>query len=149
MDRRNLANQFVDGYSRVLRPHLRIGRFRALERNPERLLEHIAHLATRAGLGWAVTGAPAAFGLQRFYRDDQVPVFMSELRPEAQRELRLVPDREGPVVLFRLFGTHCAWRELGDLWLAHPWLIYAELVHRGEPRALEAADQLREEYLQR
>jgi hypothetical protein len=147
MDRRKLADQFVDGYARILRSHLHIGRFRALERNPERLLEHIAHLARSAGLGWAVTGAPAAFALQRFYRDDQVPVFLTELRPEAQRELRLVPDREGPVMMFRAFGTHYAWREVGDLWVAHPWLIYAELVHRGEPRALDAAVQLREEYL--
>jgi hypothetical protein len=38
---------------------------------------------------------------------------------------------------------------VGDIWVAHPWLIYAELLHHGEPRALEAADQLREEYLQR
>lgn len=147
MDRRSLADQFVDGYSRLLRSHLHIGRFRALEREPERLLGLIARLARRDGLGWAVTGAPAAFALQRFYRDDQVPVFLQELRPEAQRELRLVPDREGPVLLFRGFGTHYAWREAGDLWVAHPWLIYAELVHRGEPRALEAAAQIREEYL--
>ncbi len=52
------------------------------------------------------------------------------------------------MVLLRAFGTRYAWRRLGDLWVAHPWLVYAELVHRGEPRALEAADLLREEYLE-
>ena len=147
MDRRKLADQFVDGYSRILRSHLQLGRFRALERQSGRLLKHLAQVAARADLGWAVTGAPAAFALQRFYRDDEVPMFLTDLRPDTQRELRLVPDREGPVLLFRAFGTHYAWRKVGDLWVAHPWLIYAELVHRDEPRAYEAADQLREEYL--
>jgi hypothetical protein len=65
------------------------------------------------------------------------------------RELRLVPDREGPIVLLRAFSRSCAWRQVGDIWVAHPWLVYAELLHHGEPRALEAADLLREEYLER
>jgi hypothetical protein len=147
LDRKTLADQFLEGYTRILRSHLLIGRFRALEREPERLLEQLGHLARRADLAWAATGAPAAYALQRFYRGDEVPVFITELPSNIQRELRLVPDREGPVVLLRAFGTHWRWRQLGDLWVAHPWLVYAELVQRGEPRALEAADQLREEYL--
>ncbi len=52
-------------------------------------------------------------------------------------------------MLLRAFSRYCAWRQVGDIWVAHPWLIYSELLYQGEPRALEAADQLREEYLQR
>ena len=144
-DRTRLAAQFVDGYTRLLRPHLMIGRFRAPEREPERLLEQIDCVVKRIEPVWAVTGGPAAYALQRFYRDDQVPLLIPRLTPEVQRELRLVPDREGPVVLLRAFGTRYGWRRLGALWVAHPWLVYAELVHRGEPRALEAAGLLREE----
>jgi hypothetical protein len=99
-------------------------------------------------LAWAVTGGQAAYALQHFYRDDRVPVFTTKLPSELQRELRLVPDRVGPVVLLRAFSNYCAWRQVGDVWVAHPWLVYAELLHQGEPRALEAADQLREEYLE-
>jgi hypothetical protein len=147
-NRKKLADQFVDGYTRVLRAHLLIGRFRAPERRPEQLLGTLAHAAKRADLAWAVTGATAAYALQRFYRDDQLCVFIAGFTPGFQRELRLVPDRDGPVVLLRAFGRHDGWRTIGDLTVAHPWLVYAELVHRGEPRALEAADHLREEYLQ-
>jgi hypothetical protein len=147
VDRPRLAEQFVDAYARLLRPHLMIGSFRAPEREPERLLEQIDRVVKGIEPVWAVTGGPAAYALQRFYRDDQVPLLIPRLTPEGQRELRLVPDREGPVVLLRAFGTRCAWRRLGDLGVAHPWLVYAELVHRGEPRALEAADLVREEYL--
>ena len=146
-DRARLAEQFVEGYARLLRPHLMIGRFRAPAREPERLLEQIARVVGPDEPTWAVTGGPAACAPQRFYHDAQVPLLIPQLTPEVQRELRLVPDRDGPVVLLRAFGTRYAWRRLGDLWIAHPWLVYAELVHLGEPRALEAADLVREEYL--
>jgi hypothetical protein len=148
-DRKRLADQFVEGYNRVLRSHLLIGRFRAPERSPELLLKNFGRFAKRIDLTWAISGGQGAYALQRFYRDDQTDVFTAALPSELQRELRLVPDREGPIVLLRAFSRYCAWRQVGDIWVAHPWLIYAELLHHGEPRALEAADQLRQEYLQR
>jgi len=147
-DRKRLADQFVDGYNGILRSHLVIGHFRAPERSPELLLKHFSRLAKRTDLVWAVTGGQAAYALQHFYRDDQIQVFSTTPSSELMRELRLVPDREGPIVLLRAFSKYCAWRQVGDVWVAHPWLIYAELLHQGEPRALEAADQLREEYLE-
>ncbi len=69
------------------------------------------------------------------------------LTAEMQRELRLAPDAPGPVILLRPFGKLFAWQQLGGLTLAYPWLIYAELLHSGEPRALQAADQIREKHL--
>ncbi len=146
-DRKHLADQFVDGYTRILRSHLVIGHFRAPERSPELLLKHFGRLAKRTDLVWAVTGGQAAYALQHFYRDDQIQVFSTTPSSELMRELRLVPDREGPIVLLRAFSKYCAWRQVGDVWVTNPWLIYAEFLHQGEPRALEAADQLREEYL--
>ncbi len=149
IDRKRLADQFLDGYHRILRSHLLVGRFRAPERSPKRLLARVGRLAQGTGVMWAVTGAQAAYALQHFYRQEQVEVFSAAPSSAWQRALRLVPDREGPIVLLRAFSRYCAWRQDGDIWLAHPWLIYAELLHQGEPRSLEAADQLREEYLDR
>lgn len=146
-DPTRLAEDFLTGYGQILRPHLLIGRFRAPERDPDRLLGQIATAAKRAGVPWAVTGGPAAFRLERFYRGDQVPVFLTHIGPELQRELRLVPDRDGPVVLLRAFGQLLGWRAVDDVMIAHPWLVYAELLQHREPRALEAAAEIREEYL--
>lgn len=148
VDRKRLVAQFVDGYARILRSHLLAGRFRSPAPRPGLLLERLGRLANRSDLTWAVTGAPAAYALQHFYRDDEIPVFTAALPSDVRRELRLVPDREGPVVLLRAFGDYCAWRQVDRVWVAHPWLVYAELVHRGEPRALEAAGQIREEFLE-
>jgi hypothetical protein len=148
IDQKKLADEFVEGYGRILRPHATIGRFRPAERGMDHLVQQFGIAATHYEMGWAMTGAPAAYALQRFYRGEQIPVLVSHVTPAFQRELNLAPDREGPVTLLRAFGRHYVWRTVGTLPVAHPWLIYAELIHQGDPRALEAADHLREEYLQ-
>jgi hypothetical protein len=51
------------------------------------------------------------------------------------------------VTLLRAFGTVLPWRREDGLPIAHPLLIYAELLHESEPRALEAAAQIQEKYL--
>jgi hypothetical protein len=96
---------------------------------------------------WAVTGAPAAYALDRFYRGDSVPLLVGGFTPALQRALRLVPDREGPIALIRPFGQRWGWKTIDDVPVAHPWLVYAELLHSGEPRALEAADHVRAKFL--
>jgi hypothetical protein len=39
------------------------------------------------------------------------------------------------------------WRVERGLPVAHPWLIYAELLHEGGARAIEAATEIREKFL--
>jgi hypothetical protein len=132
-DRKALEAEFLGGYERVLRPELLMGKFRALERVPE--------------VPWAVTGAPAAFRLQRFYRGDQIPVFLGTMPDRLARDLKLLPDKNGAVTLLRAFGTLFPWRVERALPVVHPWLIYAELLHEGGARAIEAATEIREKFL--
>lgn len=146
-DRRRLADEFLTGYNQILRPHLVVGRFRAPERDRDLLLKEIARAAKQLDLKWAITGAPAAYALERFYRGEDLPLFAEPVAPALQRALRLVPDRHGPVTLLRAFGRPWKWQAVNDVFVAHPWLIYAELLYGGEPRALEAAEQIRETYL--
>lgn len=146
-DHWGLADDFLMGYNQVLRPHLFLGRFRAPERDPGLFLKEIARAAKQTDVKWAITGGPAAYALERFYRGEDVPLFVAPVAPALQRALRLVADRRGPVTLLRGFGHQCTWRVIDDVTVAHPWLIYAELLHSGEPRALEAAEQIRETYL--
>lgn len=146
-DRDRLADEFITGYARILRPHLLLGRFRAPERDPATLLKHIALAARDHEVDWAVTGGPGAYALERFYRGAEVPVLITPFKPDLQRALRLVPDRHGPLTFLRAFGHRWMWRAVGDLRVAHPWLVYAELLNTGDPRALEAAGPLRDAYL--
>ena len=66
----------------------------------------------------------------------------------AVKTLRLLPDRDGPVTLLSAFGQLVFWEVRDGVSLAHPWLIYAELVSDPNPRAHEAAAELRNELLE-
>ena len=146
-DRKELEEDFLGGYERVLRPELLMGRFRPLERDPNTLLENFKQWAGQNEVPWAVTGAPAAFRLQRFYRGEEVPVFIGTAPDRLTRDLKLLPDKNGTVTLLREFGTLFPWQVEGGIPIAHPWLIYAELLHEGGPRAIEAATEIREKFL--
>jgi hypothetical protein len=50
------------------------------------------------------------------------------------------------VTLLRSFGTSFPWRTQAGTPISHPLLIYAELLHEGEPKALEAAAHIRRKY---
>ncbi|MPY86914.1 MAG: hypothetical protein GEU99_03235 [Luteitalea sp.] len=147
VDRRRLADDFLRGYAEVLAPHLEVGRFRAPERDPEAFLQRLAGTAAKMHVSWAVSGTPAAYLLNRFYRGNDLPVFVEGSTQTLQRALRLVPEREGPITLFRAFGRRWLWQVIAGVPVAHPWLVYAELVRQGEPRALEAAELTRDQYL--
>ncbi len=82
--------------------------------------------------------------MQHFYRSAEVPVFLDAKR---HRSLRLLPDRTGPVVLLKPFGNLVYWREFEGKMVAPPWLVYAELLTGSDPRAREAAEEFRQEYL--
>jgi hypothetical protein len=146
-DQKGLADEFVTGYGRVLRPHLHLGRFRAQENVEAAFLKKVAKAAKEQQTDWALTGGPAAYALDRFYRGAEIPIMMRPFTPDLQRALRLVPDRQGAVVALATFGERWHWRTAGDLNIAHPWLVYAELVNAGQARALEAAAQFRDAHL--
>lgn len=50
------------------------------------------------------------------------------------------------MIVMRAFGTPVFWRAVGALTVAHPWLIYAQLMNSEDPRAHEAAEELRREF---
>ena len=146
-DHRRLADDFLTGYHQVLRPHIFVGRYTQPQRDPDVLLREIGRVAKQVETEWAIAGGPGAYALDRFYRGDDMPLFVVPVAPTLHRALKLVPDRNGPVTLLRGFGRHWAGRVVDGVQIAHPWLIYAELLYAGEPRALEAAEQIRETYL--
>ena len=139
-----LRDRLVSGYNQILRPKLMLGRFRYQEPSVEQFVARLTHDAGAQKIPYALTGGPAADAMQHFYRSSEVPVF---LNLEHHRALRLLPDRTGPVILLKPFGDLVYWREFEGKMLAPPWLVYAELLNGSEPRAREAAEELRQEFL--
>jgi hypothetical protein len=146
-DETSVRERFLLGYSQVLRPHLTIGRFRSPDRRGEDLLKRVGSVAARRKLAWALTGSAGAYELDRFFRGDDTVLFIDGWTSGVAKELRLLPDPHGPIALLRPFGSLFLWPRRAGRPVAHPWLLYAELLHNSEPRAIEAAEVLRENHL--
>ena len=142
-----LAERLIWGYAQVLRPNLLVGRFRAPEKTSDAFLARLRSTAGVQDAHPALTGAAAAYVLQRFYHSPEVTLFVSRTDAAALRSLRLQPDKEGPITLLRAFGEVVFWEERNHYALAPPWLIYVELLASGDPRALEAAEEFRVKFL--
>lgn len=146
-DKARLQEELLKGYEVALRPKLLIGRFRSPNKNLDGTIAEIKETSLDLSIRWSVTGGPAAYTLQRFYRGQELPIFLDSFPEQLRRRLRLLPDKTGPLILLRSFGTIPFWREAKPFPIAHPWLIYSELMNSSDPRANEAAEELKREYL--
>jgi hypothetical protein len=143
-----LADRLAAGYSQILRPKLVIGRFRPAEKKPAEFLARM-RASNLPNLRFALTGGPAASLLQDYYSGPEIPLYVRSNSHRIAQELKLLPDRSGPVTLLRAFGDVVFWEERQQHMLAPPWLIYAELLATDDPRAHEAAQEIRREFLSR
>src|SRR5262249_26794774 len=148
-DRKTLEEYFIRGYELILRPHISLGRYRSAEREPDAFVERTATVTGKHRLKWALSGAAGAYELERFYRGEETQLFINvgATRAELQQDLKLLPDKHGPITLFEFFGDVVLYPGKRERPVAHPWLIFAELLYQGDARALEAAEEIREKFL--
>lgn len=146
-DANRLEDRFLQGYSRVLRPHVHLARMRGSDRDPGLFVERMAKVAKQEGIQWALTGGAGAYELDRFYRGEEIVVFVPNLTRDLQQQLKLLPDRQGPITFLRMFSPGILWPGSTALPIAHPWLLYAELLEQEDARALEAAREIRTRHL--
>jgi hypothetical protein len=141
-----LADRLISGYAQVLRPKLTLGTFRSPEKTAESFLSRLRK-EVPSGVRYSLSGGAAADLLQRFYRGPEVTLFLEPSTRAIAQQLRLLPDREGPITILSAFGDLVFWEERKHHMLAPPWLIYAELLSGKDPRAHEAAQEFRREFL--
>ncbi len=141
-----MADRLIFGYAQVLRPTLTLGTFRPAEKTTESFVSRL-RMNVLPGVQYSLTGSPAADLLQHFYRAPEVTLFLKPSSPAIAQQLRLLPDREGPITILSAFGDLVFWEEREHQMLAPPWLIYAELLNSKDPRAHEAAQEFRSKFL--
>jgi hypothetical protein len=143
-----LRERCLSGYSQLLRPRLLIDRFRSLETDADKFVTAFIRIISQFDREYALTGGAGAFVLQHFYRGPETVIFVEEVTPDMERRAKLLRDPRGPVVLLRGFGEPFVWaRSPRGVSIAHPLLIYLELFQEDDPRAHEAAERVREEFL--
>jgi hypothetical protein len=144
----DISDRLVSGYSRILRPKLLMGRYRYPESSADEFIARLYEVVNVQKVRYALTGGPAAEAMQHFYHGSDVPLFLDLQGSTIQRALRLLPDRTGPLNLLKPFGELVYWQEFDGKMVAPPWLVYAELLASEDPRAREAAEELRRGFLQ-
>jgi len=144
----DLRERCLSGYSQLLRPRLMINRFRSMEKDADKFVAEFIRIVSQSGKNYALTGGAGAFVLQHFYRGKETAIFVEGITPDIERRAKLLPDPRGHIVLLRAFSERLVfWRLVRGFWVAHPLLIHLELLQQDDPRAHEAAEKIREEFL--
>jgi hypothetical protein len=150
INRRSLLEHWELGYATRLRPRLKPQAFRQAEKLPvEELHERIPKPMRDEIL---VGGELAAALATRHLRPQAATFHVRPHRPLLPliKEMRLIPDRDGNIVLLEQFGEMSAWGWEGQekKHLANPLLVYAELLQRmPDDRLRETANLILNEYL--
>ena len=138
LDSQRLVRSWTEAYVRVLEPTLEMARFSAPEKNWWRHTD-----PTRFGAQWG--GETAAAILRRHLVPERVIAYADRTPNRMLSENRLKADAGGNVVIRRRFWRFDPqWRHRN---VVPPLLVYADLVAAADSRSLQAAEQIRSEYL--
>jgi hypothetical protein len=147
---RSLLEHWEFGYATRLRPRLKPQTFRQADKLPmEKLADRIPKVMAEDVL---VGGELAAALVTKHLRPQSAAFHIRPHRPLLPliKEMRLIPDRTGNIVLLEQFGEMSAWRweRHEDERVINPLLVYAELLH-GAPdnRLQETAKLIFDQYL--
>ena len=146
--RDELTGLWVQGYRAELRAKLHPACFQFRARTPDKLVDDLKDFFIRRKIPWAFTGAEAAYQLTDYYREEKIALFAREIPGDFCEELVCMPAEKGQIIILDYFCEAVAYkRPDGTPPVAHPLLVYAELMCQGTDRARETARVLSERYL--
>lgn len=142
---RELTDRWVAGYAETLRPELSRGRFRFVS-NPKpsdwkKLVAGIPEMQ------WG--GEVGADLLTGNLRPEKLTIYTHDSTSAVCKELRAIPDEEGPIEILDAFWPFDQLETVSDLTVhVPPLLVYADLIAEADPRGLEVARLIRDEHLE-
>lgn len=149
--RKELFDRWVQGYASRLRPKLFVGEYRDLSNNFDRVVKTFRQHALEQGMLWCVSGGFGADEIIHHYQGNTLTLFVESWRQnEALKGLKWLPVSGGPITILKSFSP-LVFQIKGNQQrtpVAHPLLIYAELLHHGMDRDLETARLIYKEYLE-
>lgn len=145
LEHRRLLERWLTGYADVLRPSLFIGRYHTPDQNPGEL-ETRCESALGEEVRWAWGGGAAAMRLTGYYRGEQSVLCIEDPPHDLARRLKAAPSKQGPLTILRTKGPLML--EGAKPRTVHPLLVYAEMLALPNERATEAAQEVREKFLE-
>ncbi|MBN1893371.1 hypothetical protein JW906_02705 [bacterium] len=143
-NRKKLFELWLANFGGRLRPKLILGTYKMAPSVVNRTGELLQQAFPDPAGDYAIGGGLAGYLLDHYYRGPTTEIFV---KPEAANRVRsalkLIPARDADTTLFNLFSPGVIYRKEGVPWpVVHPMLIYAELLHQGGDRALDAAGRI-------
>jgi hypothetical protein len=96
-------------------------------------------------LSWAFGGIAAASRMASMDRGTETVLHLAEIPDGLLERLQAVPAPNGPITILHTPGT-LAYQGIKSH-LAHPLLVYSELLTSTEPQAVSAANRVRAQFL--
>ena len=142
-NKEQLQNKWVELFSSVLRPKLKLGRFRFM--GTEGVIDNWKNIPATHFL-W---GGEAAGALMTDYLMPQkLTMYTSYPKMQLMKEVKLVPDEGGPIEMIEIFWQEDKLDHSGkNLRTVPPLLAYAELATSLDSRNRETAERIKELYL--
>ena len=138
-----LLDRWLSAYAELVRPRWLVGRYRTQTNDPEALEAKLAEL--NADTTWALGGGAAAWRMTHFYRGPETVVHVLQPPSDLPRHLRAIPAQDGPLTILHTPGVVAY--QGAEPNLAHPLLVYTEMLASGDPRMREAAQELLKRFL--
>lgn len=135
---------WVSGYKTLVRPSLEIGTYRLAQNQPE-AIEAALSRALNGRCEFRFGGTAGAFRLVDHYRGDRTVVHLASIPTDLVRLLRAMPSPEGQLLLLHMPGPVALRGPSPEV--AHPLLVYSELLTDRDPRAAETAKLVHERHL--
>ncbi len=147
LDKQEILERWLHGYTAQVRPKWLIGRFQTADPDPEMREQRIADvlMEREPELNWAWGGGAGGMRLTGYYHGLETVLLVERPPADLPRTLRALPAKGGPLILLEV-PTDLALAGPQEH-VAHPLLVYTELLATRGERAREAAEEIRARYL--
>ena len=134
-----LRNKWIELFNAVLKPKLKLGRFRFINNN---LMKDWKNILT-GKFYWG--GEPAGAILTDFLQPEIFTIYTNEPKTKIMQQLQLVPDANGNIELMEIFWDINLFNF--QYKTVPPLLVYAELITSLDSRNRETAERIKQKYL--
>jgi hypothetical protein len=138
-----LLDRWITGYANRLKPALHIGNFRFVNPEDERKWENIKFKNTETQWG----SEPAAAVITKYLYPEMFTIYTTEQRIDLIKKHHFVPDNNGNIRIFKMFWKPGLFSKK-DALCVPPLLIYTDLINTGDPRNIETAQKIYNQYVQ-
>ena len=136
----SLITKWADGFTKNLKPSLRIGTFRFLKENDLLAWKDLELDASKTVWG----GEPAGNLLTDYLHPAEFTLYTDESRNELIKNYKLIPDEKGNMKVYERFWKGNSLEQK----TAPPLIVYADLMENSDRRSIETAQKIYDEYPQ-